>query len=51
MRLTKRGKTVLLVVIFGVTALIGFITAPYGIDYSQGAPRVIDLRDLTTNQP
>lgn len=47
MRLTTRGRVVGLTVLFAITALVGFLTAPYAIDYSGGI-QVVDVRELSS---
>jgi hypothetical protein len=46
MRLTRRGRAVLLVAILFGALVFGFVTAPFNLDYSNGpVPTVVDTRD------
>ena len=44
MRLTRRGRVVALAALLIVAFSIGFLSGPFSVDYSNGAPRVIDSR-------
>jgi hypothetical protein len=46
MKLTNRGKAVLLVAVLIGAFAFGIVTAPFNLDYSQGPiPAVVDTRD------
>lgn len=42
MKLTRRGRIVVYALFFGLCVLIGFLTAPYDIDYyNYDTPRIV----------